>query len=360
MSSAHPLLGHEAEDELWDAIDDAQENFTYVSPNSFYDSLSDLELENPNEEIRFLETDGVVKVADIRVPGEIILSGLLEDDSIVSQPCGTPTLDYEQFWISMLRERQRMSSRRKSKTLARSYKNKTVPCVAYVCRLRLTDIGSPEGLIHNLVQRYYHGTVSESVFALPAVQALVDHKWSAYGRRLMQWQFVCYLVWVGSFYVFTVAFQDEDISLTLSRLVCTRAGLVAVASDVVSLLAMTPSLVIDVATARLYGLKAWASAWNVLDVLTYGLQLYISVCHVLRWRIESGELSVVAALLAVLLLFKIQYFSRVAPRKDIRFSFVDDVRRVLHDVRYFMMFLVLILAGYATAFQILFRADQER
>jgi hypothetical protein len=69
--------------------------------------------------------------------------------------------------------------------------------------------------------------------------------------------------------------QDEDTSLSLWQLLATRAGKVSVSMDVLCLLGMAPFVVIEWATLRAYGLHGWASAWNILDVATYVLQVCV-------------------------------------------------------------------------------------
>ena len=49
--------------------------------------------------------------------------------------------------------------------------------------------------------------LSTRVFGLPAVQAIVAHKWNTWARRLMLYEFAAYLVWLLAFQVFIWAFQ---------------------------------------------------------------------------------------------------------------------------------------------------------
>lgn len=43
--------------------------------------------------------------------------------------------------------------------------------------------------------------------------------------------------------------------------------------NILSLIAMTPFLAIEGATIKAYGFWGWFSAWNILDLLTYALQV---------------------------------------------------------------------------------------
>jgi hypothetical protein len=54
-----------------------------------------------------------------------------------------------------------------------------------------------------------------------------------------------------------------------------------------------------------YGLVGWFSIWNSLDILTYVLQIAISVMYFGRLRLDSLALSVLLALQILLLFWKV-------------------------------------------------------
>ena len=67
--------------------------------------------------------------------------------------------------------------------------------------------------------------------------------------------------------------QDEDLSLSLSQLVQHHRGAGIIASEVVSLLAMAPFVYIEVCTVIEFGPKRWLNVWNLIDLITYILQV---------------------------------------------------------------------------------------
>lgn len=67
--------------------------------------------------------------------------------------------------------------------------------------------------------------------------------------------------------------QDEDLSLSLSELVQHRRGAGIIASEVVSLLAMAPFVYIEACTVIEFGPKRWLNVWNLIDLITYILQV---------------------------------------------------------------------------------------
>jgi hypothetical protein len=92
-------------------------------------------------------------------------------------------------------------------------------------------------------------------------------------------------------------------------------------------------------------------------VVTYVLQLAMVTMHLGRLDVSSGWISVAAAFQSILLIFRLQFFSR-ALFPPTRFAFVDDIKAVISDVKWYLVFILLVVFGWAVAFHILFRADQ--
>ena len=64
---------------------------------------------------------------------------------------------------------------------------------------------------------------SATVFALPAVQAVINFKWTCWARRFLMYELACYCLWLGAFTAFTLLFQSEDWSLSLWELLQDRS-----------------------------------------------------------------------------------------------------------------------------------------
>jgi hypothetical protein len=60
--------------------------------------------------------------------------------------------------------------------------------------------------------------------------------------------------------------------MSLPQLLTTGTGIATLVAEVVSLAAMTPFLVIELGSLQAYA-GGWLSLWNLLDVLTYSLQV---------------------------------------------------------------------------------------
>jgi hypothetical protein len=56
---------------------------------------------------------------------------------------------------------------------------------------------------------------SPTVFALPAVQAVINFKWTSWARQFLLYELFCYCLWLACFTAFTLLFQAEDWTMTL-------------------------------------------------------------------------------------------------------------------------------------------------
>ncbi|GFR52328.1 hypothetical protein Agub_g14867, partial [Astrephomene gubernaculifera] len=99
----------------------------------------------------------------------------------------------------------------------------------------------------------------------------------------------------------------------------------------------------------------WLSAWNLLDVATYGLQVAIAV--LLLCRIEHGPywLTFAVATQAILLVVRLTFFSRVF--RSTTFDFMSSLETVIREVGWFLAVLLLFMWGFACAFFTIFRDD---
>jgi hypothetical protein len=214
-----------------------------------------------------------------------------------------------------------------------------------------------KGLLSQVIKRFQVSGDS-SIFTIPAVEAVITYKWNAFARRLLRMQFLLYLVWLFSFTGFIWAIQDENYDDSLPELLSKGRGKLSVCLEVLALVVMAPFIWIEARTLSAYGIWQWANLWNVLDSCTYVLQILITVAHLQRSMFGTHWMSVVLATQCLLLWAKMQYYSRVFQSTST--SFVDTLKAVLYDVRYFLCFLVLTFYSFAAAFHILLRRDQEK
>ena len=91
-------------------------------------------------------------------------------------------------------------------------------------------------------------------------------------------------------------------------------------------------------------------------MLSYALQLAIAALHAQRAHVDEGWFSVLIATQHVLMWTKLQYFARAFnPTKT---TFVDTIRLVVRDLKWFLLFLLLTMVGFGLAFHALYRQDR--
>eukprot|EP00877_Chromochloris_zofingiensis_P000357 jgi/Chrzof1/10321/Cz04g37120.t1 len=305
----------------------------------------------PEQAFTLLRQRGTKTLGTLTVPDAALKNALGTDgdDLLTAGSDSVDDFDWQRVWQEKLSAEQQKTG---------TYKGWTndVPVISKTVMVEGAAQPGRKGLLQLVIKRY-QVSGNSAIFTIPAVEAVITYKWNAFGRRLLLLELAVYLAWLMSFTGFTWLIQDEDLSLSLSELVQQPSGLAAVVLEVLALIFMVPFLFIELSTIRAYGVYQWANIWNLMDSCCYGLQVLITVVHLQRDAVSSNWFSVVLALQCLLLWAKVQYFSRVLQATST--SFVDTLKAVISDVRYFLMFLILTLYSFAAAFHILFRKDQK-
>jgi uncharacterized membrane protein YgcG len=315
-------------------------------------TMKELFQKSPNSLLRALQIKGVTKVGEFTAPDTLVLEAF-DGGDIITMGSNRRHIDVQRQWMQQLTARS-------------SPDNNQAPPVGWHTDLYLeafvvniVHVADPDenGIIHPLLQRWQIGAVSLAVFGIPSVQAVISFKWDSFAKKMLMGELACFMVWLLGFFGFTWLFQDEDLTLRFTQLLITPRGLATVALELVALVGMAPLAALEPATLKAYGWKGWFNVWNGLDLTTYILQVAITVMHITRTGLVSPWLSVAAAMQCICLLFRLQFFSRVF--KSTRFSFLEAIRDVISEIRYYFAFLLIILSGFAAAFHILFRQDQN-
>ena len=343
MEELEPLLHGELQGP-WEAVD------CEYGPNQDI-TMQELFQRAPNEVIKTLQNRGVSKLGELKVPDVLALNAFNQAE-IITIGSDTRDIDYAKVWKKELNDR---AAKDKDK-LTVGWETDLV-LEAYVVNIKRAASHDKDGLLHPLLLRWQAGALSMSIFGLPAVQAVVNYKWEKFARKLLMFELCLFLVWLASFFVFTWLFQDENLSLSLFELVHTPAGIVTVICQILTLLAVIPFIILEHGQVLAYGFNGYLDLWNGLDLLTHLLQLTITGCYLTRTALDSEFLTIACAAQCVCLLFKLQFYSRVF--KSTRFAFLEAVRDVVSEIRYYFLFWLIILVGFAGAFHILFRQDQK-
>jgi hypothetical protein len=73
--------------------------------------------------------------------------------------------------------------------------------------------------------------------------------------------------------------QEEDLSKSLLELLESPYGFAILASEAVALLAMAPFVYLEVCTVIEFGPSRWLSTWNLINMITYILQVFaLRIC----------------------------------------------------------------------------------
>ncbi|KAL4438685.1 hypothetical protein ABPG77_006289 [Micractinium sp. CCAP 211/92] len=346
LEAAQPLLSDLESQQLWGSVPSLDEVEGAVSESC---DVSRLLKEHQAGVLRYVQAKGCSKLGVFEEQDAIVFPAF-EETQLLTFGSDRRRIDWEGEWRRQLR---RVG---KGKPQEGSGWSNTIELEAYVVTIR--DAAAPEhrGLLQPLLKRYQSRRCSSAVFALPAVQAIIQFKWGCFARRLLLVELCWFLIWLVSFNAFVIAFQDEDLSLSLRALLASPRGRFTVAAELLALVGMAPFLMLELGTIPAYGL-GWVDLWNGLDASTYFIQIAITVMHLGRWWTKSQLLTSLLAAQCILLVFRLQWFTQAF--QSIRFAFLPIIQEVWESLRFFFLFMLLIMWGFACAFYIALRRDED-
>lgn len=110
-------------------------------------------------------------------------------------------IDWKKLWMPQL------DKYRQKGELAESGWQDMVTIEAHVVNIRNAAGPPGEGILQPILLRWQSRACPLTVFALPAVQAVLMYKWEAWAARFLQYEFVLYLCWLISYTAFIILFQ---------------------------------------------------------------------------------------------------------------------------------------------------------
>lgn len=346
QDAAQPLLSDLESQELWGSAPSLDEVERDVSESC---DVSRLLSEHQASVLRYIQAKGCSKLGQFEEQDCVVFQAF-EETQLLTFGSDRRRIDWEREWRRQLR---RVGGGKPQK--GGGWANK-IEVEAYVVTIR--DAAAPEhrGLLQPLLKRYQARRCSSAVFALPAAQAVIQFKWACFARRLLMVELCWFLLWLVSFNAFVIAFQDEDLSLSLRQLLASPRGRATVAAELLALVGMAPFLLLELGTLPAYGV-GWVDLWNALDASTYFIQIAITVMHLGRWWTKSQLLTSLLAAQCILLVFRLQWFTQAF--QSIRFAFLPIIKEVWDSLRVFFLFMLLIMWGFACAFYIALRRDED-
>ncbi|GAX81542.1 hypothetical protein CEUSTIGMA_g8970.t1 [Chlamydomonas eustigma] len=298
--------------------------------------------------ITCIQEGGLLKLGELGMK-DYLVTAAFNQETLLTMGHQHEICDWSSAW------RQKISAEQKQGLASDSWST-TVVLEAFVVNIRNASLPGPRGLLQPLLKRYHAGGCAISVFSLPAIQAVIHFKWNQWAFRFLLYELLAYAVWLSSFVIFSLLFDGEDWKLSLPQLLSSWRGQATTLCNFISLMAMLPFVHMEGCTIAAYGL-GWLNVWNVLDVLTYILQISLSTLYLLRVDLGSDTFSILLATNHLLLWGKLHYFARVFnPAKNL---LVETISIVFQDLKWFLLFMVLAMTGFALAFYSLFRQDLD-
>lgn len=311
-------------------------------------------LKDPNLVIESIERYGTYKLGEFEVDDKLGVCAFEGKSMLTMGRNDLHPADWKECWCEELdREWKTASSQQR---LRASGFNQKVKVGAYVVGIEHAAGAPGIGLLQPVLVRWQLGAAPLSVFALPAVQSILNYKWRTWARRFLIFEFILYLLWLLCTVVFALSFVTEDLDWSLEKVWNSNSeGKIRIISCVLSVCFMFPFLIVELNTMWSYGRSWLHQFWNMIDTAMYTLQILILIVYFDRSSIKSGWYSAVLACQCVLLFAKIQYFSRVFDTS--RGSLVDTLKVVIGEVKWFLLFIFLTMLSFGIAFSILYRDE---
>ncbi|GMH44220.1 hypothetical protein BSKO_12154 [Bryopsis sp. KO-2023] len=307
--------------------------------------FSELLQTKPEKVLQEIQDKGLVKLGDFPVPDSLVLSAFGSKVMLTrGRHSNTECRDWELFWRAELEKLD------KGKKPAMGW-SRDVDLGAYVLNVTGASVVGTQGLLHKVLLNLRAGSCMYDVMKLPALRATIDYKWNAWAGRLLMIELILYVGWLVAYSLFLLFFLVEDSN---------ERGMIyspALICNILSFLLMWPFLIIEIFTIQAYK-WGWFSLWNAIDVGCYGLQMIIFIVYVGNFHALSDDwFSTCLAIESVLLFIRIQYYARAFGSVNV--SFVDTLKVVLKEVRWFFFFVFLTISSFALAFGALFRKAKQ-
>lgn len=316
--------------------------------------MNELLHERPEEVLEFIEHEALLKLGEFEERDVRIRAAFGSLPFLVVGRDGFDE-DWENEWRDHLRSSAR--HRQHEPTQDRSIGwNSHSTVEAYSLRIRHAAAPGRRGLLRPILHRYRSGFCPPAVFALPAVQAVIQFKWSSWARSWMLLSLAFFLVWLACYSAFSLLFMAEPLAASLPALAESPLGFLTLLLSSISMLCMLVFLYIDLCALRATGWQ-WCTFWNILDMSSYIVQGAIWGLHLARIGLAEDWFSCMLAANHIILWMKLHYFARTFnPTKTM---FVDTLQSVVADLRWFLIFLALTMAGFGMAFYCLYRHDRS-
>ncbi|GFR50462.1 hypothetical protein Agub_g12684, partial [Astrephomene gubernaculifera] len=153
----------------------------------------------PRDVLQFIEEEGVVKLDEWEAADGLVLRAFGGEPFLVLGHEHAEPPELRDMWMERLGEGGRVQGTGWTSTLS---------VEAHVVNLYDAAGPGPAGLLRPLLARLRVHGCPPTVFALPAVQAVIAHKWNSWARHFLMAEFVFYALWLAAFSAFSLLLED--------------------------------------------------------------------------------------------------------------------------------------------------------
>eukprot|EP00210_Caulerpa_lentillifera_P005037 g4811.t1 len=306
----------------------------------------------PDEIISMLRDRSVIKVGEFETNDPALLNVFQRYEMLTYGSDDAMDPNFLETWKSILRYEGRKNFNTDTGW------HETMCLVVFCVNIRFAANVLGDGIIAPLLAKEETGDSSDDVWNFPCVRAVIEFKWAHWARKYLIAEFILYLGWLLCFVGFMIIYiqtnLDEDFEHSMNGFEKSLA-IAAYFLDAGSVLFMCPFLVIEYNSIRYYKWQ-WLQMWNVLDALAYVLQILVTSFHFSHVGFHSDYYVTLLAIHCTLLFIKVQYFARVmGPRS----AYVETLKTLIYNVRYFLLFIVLNMISAALSFAVLYKWENE-
>lgn len=228
---------------------------------------------------------------------------------------------------------------------------------AYSVSMKDAGAAFNEGLLCPVVQKLEKGVVSPMLFSSNLIRAVVGFKWH-WTRKVVFAEFALFLFWLASFLIHASIYDQDDLNRGSWQISSSdhREHCSAIASAV-SIAFMVPFTYISICEIAVNGLSHWFTFWNVFDVLAQVNQVICFLLYFSGSDVSSDAYATLLSLQTVLLVLKIQYFSRAVLQVEV--AFIDNLNQLLPEAAAFLFFWFLTLCSFGVGLYCLFKQDLD-
>eukprot|EP00210_Caulerpa_lentillifera_P004413 g4210.t1 len=306
----------------------------------------------PDDVITILRDHAVVKVGEFESNNPLLLRAFQDHRMFTYGFDSIEDPNFEATWKSILEHEG------KSRIPRDTGWHETMLLVVYCVTVRHAANVLNDGILRPLLDKANTGESSDDMWDFPSVRAVIEYKWTHWARKYLVAEFILYLGWLLSFVGFMIIYIEKNIVQDFQERMGTDDQAFAVIAyflDIMSLAFMIPFLVIEYNTIMFYKWK-WLQMWNLFDSLAYFLQLIVSFMHFTHIKFSNNIFVSLLSIHCTILFIKVQYFARVmGPRA----SYVETLKTLIYNVRYFLLFIVLCTVSVALSFGALYKWENN-